>query len=283
MKQIRKNKVFLLTCVIFGLLSLFIFISPVKVFAGCTDDSQCNSGEVCNTSTGACVVCLTNSDCGTGKACVANSCISDPQGKCSARQFPCAYGCDPSTGACLTQSGGAQPAKGVKGDPCVGDSDCGAGLACDIKNTPHTCQVPPSTEPPIPGSPAPPPNQPAVTIPTLPAPACFQGTCPTGLCSTNGLCLPPNQYKTGIASSNSLTEFLLNVIKILLSFAGIVAVVMLVLGGYWYMAAGGNEEMAEKGRNTILNFVLGLVVIILAYTIVTVISSTLTGADKLLK
>jgi type IV secretory pathway VirB2 component (pilin) len=122
------------------------------------------------------------------------------------------------------------------------------------------------------------------TNPTTPSPAtCTQGSCPTGLCSVNNLCLPPQQYTTGLASSTSLTGFLLSLIKILLSFAGVIAVVMLVLGGYWYMAAGGNEEMSEKGRKTIINFVLGLVIIILAYTIVTVISSTLTGADKLLK
>jgi hypothetical protein len=58
---------------------------------------------------------------------------------------------------------------------------------------------------------------------------------------------------------------------------------MLILGGYWYMAAGGNEEMSEKGKKTIINFVLGLVVIILAYTLVTVIASTLTGGDKLVQ
>ena len=110
-----------------------------------------------------------------------------------------------------------------------------------------------------------------------------QGTCPAGLCSRNGLCLPPSQYTTGIASKTTLTSFLLELVKILLSFAGLVAVVMLVLGGYWYMAAGGNEEMSEKGKKTIINFVLGLVVIILAYTIVTIIASTLTGADKLIQ
>jgi type IV secretory pathway VirB2 component (pilin) len=78
-----------------------------------------------------------------------------------------------------------------------------------------------------------------------------------------------------------LSQFILTLIKILLTFAGAIAVVMVVIGGYWYMAAGGNEELAEKGKNTILNFVIGLAIIIMAYTIVTIIASTLTGADKL--
>jgi len=75
----------------------------------------------------------------------------------------------------------------------------------------------------------------------------------------------------------------LKLVKILLTFAGMIAVVMLVIGGYWYMAAGGNEEMSEKGKKTILNFVMGLVIIVLAYTIVSITASTLTGADKLLQ
>jgi len=96
---------------------------------------------------------------------------------------------------------------------------------------------------------------------------------------SNGICLPKSSLfpTTGIAGSTTLSGLLLSIIKLLLTFAGIVAVVMLVLGGYWYMAAGGNEEMSEKGKKTIINFVLGLVVVLLAYTIVTVISDTLTS------
>jgi len=127
-------------------------------------------------------------------------------------------------------------------------------------------------------------TNPTPTNPTNPNPPTSGFTCPTGLTmSSSGLCLPPNEYKTGIASKTTLTDFILEVVKILLSFAGLIAVVMLVLGGYWYMAAGGNEEMSEKGKKTIINFVLGLVVIILAYTLVTVIASTLTGGDKLVQ
>jgi type IV secretory pathway VirB2 component (pilin) len=93
--------------------------------------------------------------------------------------------------------------------------------------------------------------------------------------------VPLSGSKTGLAASTSLTGFILTLIQILLSFAGLIAVVMVILGGYWYMAAGGNEEMSEKGRKTMLNFVMGLAIIIMAYVIVTVVVSTLTGADKL--
>jgi uncharacterized membrane protein YwzB len=161
------------------------------------------------------------------------------------------------------------------GNACVTtpSDNCIVGLNC----VGSVCVDPNS--PPVPGSPTI-PSLPSSLTPALTSPAL---PCPTGLTLTNGVCLPPSEYTTGIAGSTSLTDFILKLVKILLAFAGMIAVVMLVIGGYWYMAAGGNEEMSEKGKKTILNFVMGLVIIVLAYTIVSVIASTLTGADKLLQ
>jgi uncharacterized membrane protein YwzB len=192
------------------------------------------------------------------------------------------------------------------GGQCTGNSDCATGLFCDTSNVNNkTCESVTNTTPCItnddcwtsktglvcinakcatpttstgPGA----TNPPVVTPPTVSTGGSI--TCPDGLVkSANGVCLPPSEYTTGIAASTSLSGFIVSLIKILLTFAGMVAVVMLVIGGYWYMAAGGNEEMSEKGRKTILNFVMGLVIIILAYTIVSVIASTLTGADRLIQ
>lgn len=104
-------------------------------------------------------------------------------------------------------------------------------------------------------------------------------TCPEGLSNQNGLCLPKESAfpKTGLAGSTTLVELITKAIQFLLFFAGIIAVVFLVLGGYWYMASGGNDELAEKGKKTITNFVMGLVVIIMAYAIVTILFNTLTA------
>lgn len=158
------------------------------------------------------------------------------------------------------------------GTSCTADTNCANGQYCDLSGSNGGVCITGTA----PGGVQTPPN------PVNPSPA-TPITCPTGLENVNGICLPPSQYTTGIAGSTTLSGFIITVIKILLSFAGVIAVVMLVIGGYWYMAAGGNEEMSEKGKKTIINFVLGLVVIILAYTIVTIIAATLTGADKLLQ
>jgi len=79
----------------------------------------------------------------------------------------------------------------------------------------------------------------------------------------------PDQY----CSSNAL---LLWAIKQGLVLAGVVAVLFIMLGGFWYLTSAGNEETAEKGQKTLTNAIIGLVVIILASTIVRIIANTVT-------
>lgn len=118
-------------------------------------------------------------------------------------------------------------------------------------------------------------------------PACpagtSQGSCPDpNLCYVNGLCLPKTNFTAGVAASGSLTDLIFKVIQFLLLLAGIIAVLMLIIGGFWYLTSAGNEEQAEKGRKAIINAIIGLVVIILSYAIVMAISAVLNGKDKLL-
>lgn len=61
------------------------------------------------------------------------------------------------------------------------------------------------------------------------------------------------------------------IINIALYAIGIVAVIMVIYGGYTYMTAGGNADQAKRGR-TILTWALaGLVVVLAAATIVNVV------------
>jgi hypothetical protein len=63
--------------------------------------------------------------------------------------------------------------------------------------------------------------------------------------------------------------------KIMLPFSGIVAVLFIIIGGYQYMTSGMNEEMAESGKKTLQNAIIGLVIVILSYLIVSVVVNTL--------
>lgn len=73
----------------------------------------------------------------------------------------------------------------------------------------------------------------------------------------------------------SVGEFAVWIIKQGLTYAGVVATLFIIYGGFLYLTAGGNEENSEKGKNILTNSAIGLVVIILASTIVRVIASTI--------
>lgn len=75
----------------------------------------------------------------------------------------------------------------------------------------------------------------------------------------------------GLNSSQSLTELIANVIRLMLLFAGAIAVVFVIIGGYQYLTSGGNEETAEKGKKTLINAIIGVVIIVMAYVIINVI------------
>lgn len=69
-----------------------------------------------------------------------------------------------------------------------------------------------------------------------------------------------------------------NIIRIALGLLGIVAVVIILIGGFTWMTAGGSEEKVEKAKQWIGYGVVGLAIILAAYAIATfVISSLLTA------
>ena len=75
----------------------------------------------------------------------------------------------------------------------------------------------------------------------------------------------------GLTSSRSLPELIANAIRLMLLFAGAIAVVFVIIGGYQYLTSAGNEESAEKGQKTLTNAIIGVVVVVLAYVIIIVI------------
>lgn len=69
-----------------------------------------------------------------------------------------------------------------------------------------------------------------------------------------------------------------SVVRIILGFLGIVAVIIILLGGFKWMTAGGNEEKVGEARKLIVQGIIGLVIILAAFGIATfVINSLLTA------
>lgn len=60
------------------------------------------------------------------------------------------------------------------------------------------------------------------------------------------------------------------VIDYALYVASIVAVIFIIIGGYYYITARGDESQAKKGRTTLVNALIGLTLIVLSFIIVQV-------------
>ncbi len=50
--------------------------------------------------------------------------------------------------------------------------------------------------------------------------------------------------------------------------AGIIAVIMIIIGGYWYVLSAGDPQKVKKAKDTILYAVVGLVISISAWAII---------------
>lgn len=103
-----------------------------------------------------------------------------------------------------------------------------------------------------------------------------------GLVKSGPLCLPQNPFtnSSSLASSGSMGDLAKKVINFLLWLAGIVAVVMIIFGGYQTMTAGGNPDQAKNGRKTLTNAVLGLVIVMFSFAIVQIVTNFISAGNK---
>lgn len=71
-----------------------------------------------------------------------------------------------------------------------------------------------------------------------------------------------------------------NLVTVLFAIAGLIFFFMLIMGGLRYMTAGGDPKNAESARKTLTNAVIGLMIVVSAYLVTTVLSE-LIGTDFL--
>ena len=78
-------------------------------------------------------------------------------------------------------------------------------------------------------------------------------------------------YVENIDLSNSNTDprdIIINIIKYLMTFLGIIAVCIILYGGFIWMTAAGNEDKIAKAKQIIIAGSIGLVIILAAFIIV---------------
>ena len=68
------------------------------------------------------------------------------------------------------------------------------------------------------------------------------------------------------------------IIKVMMGLLGIIAVVIILIGGFTWMTAGGNEEKVGEAKKWIFAGIIGLAIILSAYAIATFVVSNLVNA-----
>ena len=102
---------------------------------------------------------------------------------------------------------------------------------------------------------APPPNTPSIR-----GNLCQGANLSTTTVNADGTC--------GSASVSTFQDTLATIINIISIFVGVVAVIMIIFGGFKYITSSGEAEKVKGAKNTILYGIIGLIIVALAQIIV---------------
>jgi hypothetical protein len=91
-------------------------------------------------------------------------------------------------------------------------------------------------------------------------------------------CAKPSGAQTTLFGDNSIFQTVAN---LLIFIVGIIAVIMLIIGGIRYAVSGGDQGAVTSAKNTILYAIIGLVIAFLAFAAVNwVIGALVAGGSS---
>lgn len=108
-------------------------------------------------------------------------------------------------------------------------------------------------------------------------PAFAQSLVPTGSAICGGDCPVTGSQSFEGTNQNSLVNILVNIARFLTYIGVGLSVLFMVWGGIRYITSNGNEETAGNAKQILINATIGLVVSIVAFTIVNILASLLQG------
>lgn len=71
-----------------------------------------------------------------------------------------------------------------------------------------------------------------------------------------------------------LKDTVINILQWVLGILALVAVVMVIIGGFQWLTSAGNEEKIERAKRVISSAVIGLIIVLLAWAIVIFVANT---------
>jgi hypothetical protein len=74
------------------------------------------------------------------------------------------------------------------------------------------------------------------------------------------------------ADIDKVQNFMMNIIQLLVTLAGLLAVIFFVLGGIGYITSSGNPEKLDSSKKTLLYSAIGLAVTIGAFVLTNIVT-----------
>ena len=85
-------------------------------------------------------------------------------------------------------------------------------------------------------------------------------------------------YKNPSATFNlgsaNLESTVIKIVQWVLTLLGLIAVIMIIYGGFIWLTAGGNEDKVSTAKRIISAAVIGLIIVLLAWAIITFVVNT---------
>ena len=76
---------------------------------------------------------------------------------------------------------------------------------------------------------------------------------------------------------SDLSTLVMRIINWISVIAAVLAIIYLVYSGIIYITAAGNPDAAKKGQQGVINAIIGIVIIVLAYVIATAVAGAAIG------
>lgn len=91
----------------------------------------------------------------------------------------------------------------------------------------------------------------------------------------------PSAVSTATGGQGNARQLVLTIVNFFLTFLGLLAVIMIIYGGFLYVSAAGKEDKIETGKKIIMYAVIGIIIILLSFAIVnTVLNAGGGGAGQ---
>ncbi len=98
-----------------------------------------------------------------------------------------------------------------------------------------------------------------------------QGVIFAGICTSSAAECPCRD--SGDCEISDILQVMVNIITLILSISGSLALLMFVYGGFLWLISGGNAARVEQGKQILVGALIGLVIIFTSYSLITIVIS----------